>query len=74
MKRRLNIAKIQLNRGPAIPNVGRAILAAFGGYDPQNPDLNSGTVPTPSKPVIPKGYTFVRKLSLRNKDGLRIVH
>ena len=47
MKRRFNIAKHQFNESsnPIINSVG----AIFGEYDPENPDLNTGVVYTPSR-------------------------
>ena len=52
MKRRLQIAKHQFNESsnPIINSVS----AIFGGYDPENPDLQTGIAPSPGvkKPII----------------------
>lgn len=55
IKRKLRIAKSQLERGPAIQNIGRAIYSLFGGYTPENPYLSYGVAPSPAKPINPKG-------------------
>lgn len=44
MRRRFNIAGEFLNNGPNVENFTNAASAVFGGYDPQNPDLNIGVV------------------------------
>lgn len=54
IKRKLRIAKSQLERGPAIQNIGRAIYSLFGGYTPENPYLSYGVAPSPAKPTNQK--------------------
>ena len=36
------IAKSYINRGPSISNYYNAVKAYFGGFDPENPNLNTG--------------------------------
>lgn len=48
-KRRMNIAGQFIQEGPSINNIGNAISAVFGGYDPENPMLITGIAPTPGK-------------------------
>lgn len=48
-KRRMNIAGKFIQESPSINNIGNAISAIFGGYDPENPMLITGIAPTPGK-------------------------
>lgn len=45
LKRNLNIASNFLRSGPNITNFGNAISALFGGFSPENPDINKGDPP-----------------------------
>ena len=45
LEKNLNIASSFLKAGPNITNFGNAIYALFGGYSPENPDVNKGDPP-----------------------------
>ena len=86
-KRRFNIAKTQFEQSSS--PIYNSLKAIFGGFDPNNPDLIYGEVYTPGirnpKQIIsgintvknlkiPNGYTFIKQLNLKTKDGFRTVH
>lgn len=66
-KRRVGIAQQFIQESPSIVNVGNAISALFGGYDPENPMLITGEAPTPGKFY---SKDFLRK-TLAVKDATR---
>ena len=66
-KRRMGIAQQFIQESPSIVNVGNAISALFGGYDPENPMLITGIAPTPGKFY---SKDFLRK-TLAVKDATR---
>ena len=77
-KRNWRIARSFTNNGANITNLYNAGKAIIGGFNPTNPDLIIGApeilpgrVPSVK---IPKGYTFVKQLDLKTKNGSRIAH
>lgn len=46
IKRNFNIASNFIKSGPSVSNIGNAISALFGGYNPENPDLITGEAPS----------------------------
>lgn len=67
INRNLNIAKQYIASSPSIGNVYNAVSALFGGYDPQNPYLITGTAPS-----IGKGSIKKQSVSKANDKGLQV--
>lgn len=77
-KRNWRIARSFTNNGANITNLYNAGKAIVGGFNPTNPDLITGAPEILPGRVplvkIPKGYTFVKQLDLKTKNGSRIAH